>query len=127
MQANLFNTQIIFISQKEWRKHVSVATDSATPQTLGTSETTPARVLRNSSPVYPPDALNRGLEGLVLLRVTVGATGRVSTVEIARSSGVRELDESAREAVQQWQFQPARRNGKAVEWTASLPVRFRLN
>lgn len=99
---------------------------AAKPQTIGTSETTPARVLRNPSPVYPPDAVSRGLEGLVLLKVTVAEDGRVNAVEVVKSSGVRQLDESARDAVRSWQFQPARRDGKAVEWSARLPVRFRL-
>lgn len=99
---------------------------AAAPQSPGTSETTPARVLVNPSPVYPPDALRRGLEGLVLLRVTIGPDGRVTEVSVARSSGVRKLDESARDAVRRWKFEPAMRDGNTVEWTARLPVRFRL-
>ena len=100
---------------------------AAAPQSLGTSETTPARTLDNPSPVYPPDALRRGLEGLVLLRVTIGLDGRVTEVAIAKSSGERELDYSARDAVRRWQFEPATRDGRPVKWTARLPVRFRLN
>lgn len=98
----------------------------ATPQSLGTTETTPARLLKNPSPVYPADAVEKGIEGLVVLRVTITVDGHAAAVSIAESSGYPSLDQAAREAVRNWQFQPASRDGESVKWTARLPVRFRL-
>ena len=98
----------------------------ASPQTVGTTETKPAWPLSNPNPVYPPDAVRRKLEGVVMLRVTIAASGRVTTVTIAKSSGHGQLDDAARVAVQKWKFAPASRDGQPVEWTARLPVRFRL-
>jgi periplasmic protein TonB len=36
------------------------------------------------------------------------------------------LDQAALDAVRRWRFSPATRGGKPVEWTARLPIRFRL-
>lgn len=108
-------------------EEVSQPTPAAAPQSVGTTETTPARSLQNPSPLYPADAVRRGIEGVVTLRVTIGANGLVKSVEIARSSGHRILDNSALDAVRNWEFDPASREDKPVEWTARLPIRFRLN
>jgi periplasmic protein TonB len=101
-------------------------TPKAIPQTAGTTETRPARPLNNPNPVYPPDAVRQRLEGVVLLRVTISASGKVSRANVFESSGHRQLDEAARVAVSRWEFAPASRDGQPVEWTARLPVRFRL-
>ena len=49
----------------------------------------------NPVPPYPADALARGVEGLVLLRVRIGADGSVEEVTLQQSSGTPSLDESA--------------------------------
>lgn len=97
------------------------------PQYAGTTQTKPARPLRNPHPVYPADAVRDRLQGLVILRVTISSEGTVTAVTIAESSGHRQFDRAARDAVLQWRFEPATRAGQAVEWTARLPIRFRLN
>jgi protein TonB len=68
-----------------------------------------ARVLEvlpghNPPPVYPAIALRRGLEGEVLLTVTVDAEGAVTACVVARSSGHGVLDAAAAAAVQRWRF-----------------------
>ena len=56
----------------------------------------------------------------------VDAEGRPRGVEVARSSGFALLDESARAAVAQWTFSPARTSGIAVPAEVEVPVAFRL-
>jgi protein TonB len=59
------------------------------------------------------------------MRIT--AQGRVENVQIVRSAGHQDLDESAMEAVRRWRFEPARRHGEAVaEDAVLLPVVFQL-
>jgi protein TonB len=51
----------------------------------------------------------------------------VENVQVVRSAGYPDLDESAMEAVRRWRFEPARRNGEAVaEDAVLLPVVFQL-
>ncbi len=51
--------------------------------------------------VYPYSAIMRGEEGTVTLRFTIERTGRLSGVEVVRSSGVPELDTAAVNAVKE--------------------------
>ncbi len=85
-------------------------------------------VLSDPPPPYPPLAIRRGAEGTVVLRVQVGADGRVADVRIERSSGHRDLDRAAeRQVRERWRFVPAQVDGRHVEAWARLPVVFRLD
>ena len=95
-------------------------------QTVGTTPIKPARPISNPNPMYPPEAVQRRLEGRVILSVTIAATGKVNRVSVAESCGHQALDQAALDAVRRWRFSPATRDGEPVEWTARLPIRFRL-
>lgn len=73
-------------------------------------------------------ALSRryGEQGTVLLRVQVKADGNAGAVEIRTSSGFPMLDEAARDAVKEWRFIPATRDGKPVTEWYLVPVTFTL-
>lgn len=77
-------------------------------------------------PVYPVDALRRGEQGTVLLRVSVAADGSIERVEIERGSGSSRLDRAAREAVRQWRFRPPLVDGVPTAAVGIVPVLFRL-
>lgn len=70
---------------------------------------------------YPPEAIALGLEGEVILLLMLDASGRVSSAEIARSSGHSLLDQAALAAARQIGALPG--NPKQT----LLPVRFRLD
>ena len=76
-------------------------------------------------PQYPYVARRRGLEGIVLLRVQLLATGTVGEVEIINSSGHSALDNAAIRAVKKWTAMPIRNGTQASHW-ANVPVNFRL-
>ncbi|WP_151636567.1 energy transducer TonB [Noviherbaspirillum aerium] len=80
----------------------------------------------NRKPEYP--RLSRQLEeqGTVVLRVLVRADGTAGTVEIRTSSGFPLLDQSARNAVQTWRFNPATSDGKPVDEWFLIPIPFKL-
>ncbi|TWH47344.1 energy transducer TonB [Sporomusa sp. KB1] len=86
-------------------------------------------ILSKVDPAYPSAARKAGLEGTVLLRIQILATGQPGDITIARSSGYNMLDEAAIAAVAKWRFVPAkdRSNGRTVACITSLPVLFRLN
>jgi protein TonB len=104
------------------------APPSPVARTARNGELRPPRVRADLSPVpsYPARARRLGLEGSVVLLVSVGADGAVAKVSIASSSGHEELDRAAAEAVALWRFEPARRDGLAVAYDVRLPVEFRL-
>ena len=76
----------------------------------------------NPSPRYPPLARQRGIEGRVLLRLTVNASGGVDAVSVAQSSGDASLDQEAKQTVARWRFRPP---GPA-QAVAHVPIAFRL-
>jgi protein TonB len=82
--------------------------------------------LNNPRPAYPPIARKLGLEGLVLLRVDVTATGAPEKIVVAQTSGASLLDEAAMKAVQGWTFVPARRGDTAIAHPVEVPIRFQL-
>jgi protein TonB len=69
----------------------------------------------------------RGIEGTVVLKVRVTDQGRVEAVQVERSAGQPDLDQSATEAVQRWRFAPARRSGEPIAVWVLIPVEFRLD
>ena len=112
-------------------QHVDEVT---TPSNTGTGneigpdiESTPVQLAYRAAPppAYPRNAMRMGLGGTVLLRVLVDTDGHPLQVTIERSSGRRDLDDAAREQVlARWQFQPALRNGLAIQAFGLVPVTF---
>lgn len=100
------------------------------PPAKPTVEYTPpslsAEYLHNPVPKYPLIAKRMGQQGHVLLQVTVSETGQAVVVVVLQSSGYALLDQSAVQAVKNWQFVPARANQQAVTAQVTVPVRFTL-
>lgn len=82
--------------------------------------------LNNPKPPYPAAARRFKLEGTVILRVMVKASGAPETVELARSSGASALDDAALIAVKGWRFVPARQGDTPIDHWVDVPMRFRL-
>ena len=103
----------------------AVATDTAA--SAADSEATIAYETA-TPPAYPIRALRAGVQGTVLLKVLVDASGKPAQVAIEHSSGSRTLDEAARQHVlAAWRFHPAIRDGHAIEAWALVPVQFNLS
>jgi protein TonB len=62
---------------------------------------------------YPPGARKAGIEGQVILMLTIDDTGKVARVRKLAGPG-HGLDEAAVAAAEQFKFKPARYNGAAV-------------
>ena len=77
-------------------------------------------------PSYPSTARRLGIEGTSLLRVFVGADGRVTDIELDRSAGHPDLDRAAIDAVRRWKFEPGRRGNEPIGMWVRLPVQFVL-
>lgn len=86
-----------------------------------------AGYLNNPAPVYPSVAQRRGLEGRVLLKVHVLASGQPDSVSVAKSSGHDILDEAAVKAVTGWVFEPAKRGQTPIDGWVNVPLNFKLS
>ena len=83
--------------------------------------------LRNAPPRYPMYARKMRQEGVVIVSAEVLTDGSANEVRVAASSGIKLLDEAALEAVKQWKFTPAKRDGVAYAQRLRIPVTFSLN
>jgi protein TonB len=85
----------------------------------------PPSLVREVTPLYTDEGRRRSIEGDVVLEVVVRSDGSVGNVRVLRRLGAG-LDERAIEAVRQWRFSPARRQGAAVDVVVEVSVDFRL-
>ena len=83
------------------------------------------RALYAPDPEYSEEARKAKYMGVVVLWVVVGPDGRVHDMRVQRSLGLG-LDEKAMEAVRQWKFDPARKDGNPVAVQINVEVNFRL-
>ena len=86
---------------------------------------TPPQLLREVRPTYTDEARRRALEGDVVLEIVVKRDGSVGNVRVLRSLGSG-LEQKAIEAVRQWKFSPASRQGTAVDVVVEVSVGFTL-
>ena len=80
----------------------------------------------NSKPEYPTVSRRLNEQGTVVLKVLVKEDGTAGLVEIKNSSGFPLLDESAKNAVYEWHFNPATIDGKAINEIYILSIPFIL-
>jgi protein TonB len=85
-----------------------------------------AGYLHNPAPEYPSQAMRRGWQGTVLLRVHVLASGKPGEIQIQKSSGRESLDDAALAAVKRWSFVPAKQGGTALDGWVSVPIDFKI-
>jgi len=85
-----------------------------------------AGYLSNPAPEYPEQALDRGWEGSVILRVKVLPNGSPDSVTVKQSSGKKILDSAAIRTVKQWKFSPALKGKTPVEGWVDVPIHYQL-
>ena len=64
-----------------------------------------------ATPAYPARAARNGDSGTVVLALLIGTDGRVADARVQKTSGSRDLDKAALNALSQCQFKPATNNG----------------
>ena len=72
--------------------------------------------------MYPPDALDAKIQGVVIIEATVDPGGHVSDAKVLRS--IPQLDEAALAAVRQWEFAQTIVNGVPVAVIMTVTVNF---
>jgi TonB family protein len=85
----------------------------------------PPRLLREVKADFTEDARQRGIAGDVILEIVVRRDGSVGDVKILQGLGGG-LNDRAVQAVRQWRFTPAYRQGAAVDVIVEVAVEFKL-
>jgi TonB family protein len=79
---------------------------------------------RKVDPAYPLELMRQNIGGLVILYAVIHTDGTVGGVRVLRSADDR-LDRFASEAITKWRFDPATKNGAAVDVEATFSIPFR--
>lgn len=84
------------------------------------------RFARDFQPPYPAGKQRLGEEGLVVVRVLIGADGHVKRVEPVNAADEAFFAATERQALRRWRFRPATRDGVAIESWRTMTVRFEM-
>jgi TonB family protein len=82
-----------------------------------------AKVIYKVEPSYTEEARNKKIEGSVLLGLTIDHEGLPQNIHIKRSLEP-SLDQAAIDAVRQWRFLPAIKDGQPVSMVITVEVNF---
>jgi TonB family protein len=85
---------------------------------------TAGRLIRRVNPTYPSTALKQRISGPVVLQARIGKDGHVHDLKVV--SGHPFLATAAVDAVRQWQYDPYKLNGQAVDLQTQITVNFNL-
>ena len=85
------------------------------------------RFARSFQPEYPLGLLRQEIEGKVMIRVLIGADGRVRQAQVISATEPEFARATERQALKAWRFKSAMRGGNAVEDWQTLTVRFDIN
>jgi TonB family protein len=102
----------------------SAETFAARPVRMADGATRPV-VLSTVDPEFTVEARKAKMSGVVTVGLTVDESGLPKNVHVVRRVGFG-LDEKAVEAVHQYRFKPAMKDGKPVEESLNVEVNFRI-
>jgi TonB family protein len=83
------------------------------------------RVVKHVYPSYTPETMRAGIEGAVYMEAVVLADGSVGEVRVTRSLEPG-LDDQAVRTLEQWRFEPGRRDGVAVPVLIEMEMWFTM-
>jgi TonB family protein len=102
---------------------VPSAGQGTTPIPIGGTIRPPAKT-KDVSPVYPQEAQQARVSGMVILEAIIGEDGKVRSARVLRSIPL--LDQAAINAVRQWEYTPTLINGVAVPIVMTVTVNFAM-
>lgn len=90
-------------------------------------ETRGAQTISTTKPAYPSSLRRRGIEGAVVVHVSIGSDGSVTGASVSGSSGYGDFDSAAVQAAYSWTFSPALEDGTPVPSSKEIRIRFSLD
>ncbi|MHB1051147.1 MAG: energy transducer TonB [Bacteroidota bacterium] len=102
--------------------------------------------ISTKSPAYPDEARKNGVEGIFYFKVLITENGSIKFAECIKKNvyaesgklkddevkkkypqAINQMEKEALEAVWQWKFKPAMKDGKAIEAEVMLPIKYKLS
>ena len=81
--------------------------------------------VKTPPPKYPDSLKREGLAGVVAVVLVINEKGLVAECTVAKSSHP-DFERPALEAVKNWKFKPAKKDGNPVKVRVTLPLRFNV-
>jgi hypothetical protein len=110
------------------------------------SDNTAPVPISTKSPSYPDEARKNGVEGIFYFKVLITENGSIKFAECIKKNvyaengklkddevkkkfpqAINQMEKEALEAVWQWKFKPAMKDGKAIEAEVMLPIKYKLS
>jgi len=91
--------------EADQRAAAAAAPKPAAPAAAAAAAAT-LRPISTPAPRYPPEALRAGTSGEVLVEITVGTDGSVTSSRVLRANPARIFDREALNATKRWKFEP---------------------
>jgi TonB family protein len=122
----VFWSALLGSMQAQIPKNVEGSTEpvSVPLHVVGGGVTAP-RAVYSPEPEFSEAARKAGYQGTCLLSLIVGSDGKPRDIKVVRKLGM-QLDEKAAEAVRNWTFEPARKDGRPVAVQVEVEVGFHL-
>lgn len=85
-----------------------------------------SKATKSVTPIYPQEAQDRKIKGIVEAHVVINEQGKVAEVSIRKSPDAL-LSEAVENAVKQWEFPPTTIGGRPACLESSLSFEYKLN
>jgi len=93
---------------------------------IDTDGSSSVKVVKQVMPKFPAGASRFGIEGNLIVQVTVDPNGQPKFPKIVHPLPAPTLSFVALEALHHWRFEPAKKNGEPVPGVFNLTVRYKL-
>jgi TonB family protein len=124
MYTMLVNMPNLNSATGSWILNFSELRSSSSAPRVTSADLSGPSPIKKSDPRYPPSLINQHVEGEVVLYAVIRADGSVDSVELVRGLD-EQLDANAMEALTQWKFRPASRQGTPIDLEAIVHIPFR--
>lgn len=123
----IFTVSVNFKLSEKSEKNAAAAPEGRKPDTAASvdKDIKQPRLIKKVEPVYPDEAREEGVEGVVVLEATTDIYGRVTKVKVLKGDDER-LNKAAVKALKQWIYEPFIIDGKPVGVEFTVNFRFRL-
>jgi protein TonB len=81
---------------------------------------------KTAKPDFPYKLKREGVSGLVAVSCVIDENGSVVDMKVTKSSHP-DFERPAMDALKQWRFTPAKKDGKPVKVRVTIPFRFNLD
>ena len=79
--------------------------------------------LKTPQPDFPDALKDKGISGIVAISCVIDETGKILSALVSKSTRF-EFEKPALDAIQNWKFKPARKDGKPVKVRVVIPFHF---